>query len=287
MDYLLHLAVLCAIYVVAAWSLDLLVGRLGVFNLAHGAFLGAGAYAYAIARTRFGISAIAAIGFAVVIAMAFGAAAATPAGRFKGEQAMLFTIAIQGLVTALLFNLEEVTGGAFGIVGIEPPIRLRGAGPGGYAFVAGAVLLLGLGFFSLLQRSTHGLVMRAVGENEFLAQSVGVNASVVRMWGFALAGATAGVAGALLAGYLTFIDPNSFNLDESIFLVTAVLVGGGGNLVGPALGMILILLLPEVLRGLAIPPSMVGNVRQIVFAILLIMLVHFRPRGLAGEAALR
>jgi branched-chain amino acid transport system permease protein len=201
---------------------------------------------------------------------------------------MLFTIAIQGIVTTLLFNLESVTGGSFGIVGISLPNSFSWASRvGAQTMLAACVLLGGVVFFFLVHRSAPGLAMRAVGEDEILACSVGVNSKRVRALGFAVAGATAGLAGAVLAGYMTFIDPNSFNLNESIFLVTALLVGGSGNLVGPALGTLLIVLLPEVLRGVAVPPALAGNLQAALFGVALILLMRFRPHGLAGQAALR
>lgn len=287
MHYALHLAILCAIYVVAAWSLDVLIGRLGVFSLAHAAFLSVGAYAYALAR-RLGSGALGALTIAVVASCVFAIIAAIPARQLAGERAMLYTIAIQGITTILLFNLEDVTGGAFGIVGIKPVIELHGGTTIVAPTVTAAIVALsGSLFFSRFHRSGSSLLIRAVGESESLASAVGVNVWRTRIAAYAISGASAGVVGALLAGYVTFIDPNSFNLDESIFLITALLVGGSANLRGPVLGVALVLLVPELLRGISLTPAIAGNVQQITFAVLLIVLMRMRPRGLAGEAALR
>ncbi len=286
MDYLLHLGVLCALYVVAAWSLDLLVGRLGIFSLAHGAFIGAGAYSYAIARTRFGASDFTAIGLALVTSTCLGALVAKPVGRLKGEQAMLLTLAIQGMTTTLLFNLTSVTGGSFGIAGIRSPFGFSGRVGTQFALAA-SILAINLGFFILVHRSAFGLAMKAVGEDELLAGSARVCSTRVRVMGFAIAGGTAGLAGTLFASYLSFIDPSSFDLNESIFLVTALLVGGTGNLRGPAAGVILIVILPELLRAVAVPPAIAGNLQKVLFAIALILTMRFKSLGLAGEAALR
>jgi branched-chain amino acid transport system permease protein len=288
MHYIVHLAILCAVYVVAVWSLDVLIGRLGVFSLAQAAFVGVGAYGYALARIRLEFGALGSLAVAVVASCAFAVIAAIPARQLAGERAMLYTIAIQGITTILLFNLEDVTGGAFGIGGIKPVIELQG-GPtiAAPAITAAIVALSGALFFSRFHRSGASLLIRAVGESESLASTVGVNVSRTRIAAYVNSGASAGVVGAFLAGYMTFIDPNSFNLDESIFLITALLVGGSANLLGPALGVALVLLVPELLRGISVSPAIAGNVQQITFAVLLIVLMRMRPQGLAGETALR
>ncbi len=289
MDYLIHLAILAAVYLVLVWSLDLLVGRLGVFSLCQAALVGVGAYTYTLFRQKLNSDPWLALALAGVTASLVGLTIAKLIGRLRAEQAMLFTLAFQGLASTLFYNLEYFTGGAYGVAGIVPPFVLgdTSASLANHGVLAAAVLVLGAAFFSALHRSAPGLAMRAVGEDEALVQSYGVSVQRVRNMAFAFTGATAGIAGSVLAGYLSFIDPTSFGLNESIFLLTALLVGGTGNLLGPATGVALVLLLPEVLRALALSPSMAGNVQKIAFAVCLIILMRLRPQGVAGEVPIR
>ena len=103
------------------------------------------------------------------------------------------------------------------------------------------------------------------------------------MTAFVTSGCLAAIAGALYATYISFIDPTSFGLDESIFITTAVIIGGAGSIWGPVLGAAFVVLLPELLRFLHVPGTYAPNVRQIVFGLLLIIVMRFRPRGLVGR----
>ena len=102
-----------------------------------------------------------------------------------------------------------------------------------------------------------------------------------------VAGGIAGVAGALYAGYVTYIDPTSFSMKESIFLVTLLMLGGGGNLKGPLAGAAVMLTLPEVLRFVGLPNLVAANLREIIYGSMLVALMYWRPQGLAGAASIR
>lgn len=284
MEYLIHLVILCCIYVVLAWSLDLLIGQVGVFALCQAAFFAVGAYGYAVASERLGVSGPAAIVSAVVLAALLGLATGWTARRMGYEQSMLFTIAVQQLVSTLLYNLEPITGGAYGISGV-PRLRLLGFEAGSlYAFALLAVVsaIAGLLFFRALHRSGTGIAIRAVGDDTQLSVSLGIPAERVKSIAFALAAGASGFCGALYASYVTFIDPLSFALGESILVVTAVLVGGSGTLAGPTVGMVFVLLLPELLRQLPLPTAAVGSLQRMMFSLALIGVMVLRPRGLAG-----
>ena len=134
-----------------------------------------------------------------------------------------------------------------------------------------------------LYSSPFGLVLKAIREDELSAISLGKNVKKFKILAFAISSGMAAIAGALYATYVTYIDPTSFTLEESIFILSIVLVGGSGNLRGPVIGTLLMILLPEGLRFLGIPDSLAPNIRQIIYALVLIILMRFRPQGLAGE----
>ena len=97
----------------------------------------------------------------------------------------------------------------------------------------------------------------------------------------------AAIAGALYSSYITYIDPTSFTIDESIFIICVILVGGSGNLKGPIVGAVFMIILPELLRFVGLPDTIAPNVRQIIYALTLILLMFFRPQGIAGEYKLK
>lgn len=126
-------------------------------------------------------------------------------------------------------------------------------------------------------------MLKAIREDELSAISIGKNVRRFKILAFAISSGMAAIAGSLYASYVTYIDPTSFNLDESIFILSVVLVGGSGNLKGPIVGTLLMILLPEGLRFLGIPDNIAPNVRQMIYAFILILLMRFRPQGIAGE----
>jgi branched-chain amino acid transport system permease protein len=284
--YLVHLTIVCAIYAMAVWSLDLIVGRLRIFSLFHAALLGVGAYGYALGITRFDLSAWPALVIATIGALVAGTLSSFAIRRLRNEQAMIFTLALQGVLAALALNLE-VTRGPYGIGGLTlPSVGQADASLQNTAVLAVTFMALVAITSWIFDRTAIGRMARAVGGDETLAMAIGINVARIRTAVFGAAGAVAGLAGAMLAGYLTFIDPQSFSLNESVFLLTALLIGGTGTRLGPLLGIVALILVPEALRFVSVPSTMTGHVQRMLFAVLLIAMVRFRPQGLAGEAIL-
>ena len=186
---------------------------------------------------------------------------------------------------AVLYNWEGLTRGSFGIFGIPRP-EVFGwliISRWDYLAVTALLVLPCLWLLFRLYRSPFGLSLKGLREDERGAESLGISAFRLHLSAFVIAACFAALAGVLFASYVTFIDPTSFGLQESIFIVTALLLGGAGNRRGPLVGVLLMLLLPEFLRFLGLPNSMAANLRQIIFGGILIGLMYVRPRGLAGE----
>jgi branched-chain amino acid transport system permease protein len=130
------------------------------------------------------------------------------------------------------------------------------------------------------------LSLKALRDNERAAESLGISAFRQQLTAFVIAGAFAAVAGALFASYMTYIDPTSFDLRESIFLLAILLLGGTGNIRGPIVGAAIMVLLPELLRFIGLPDSSAPNIREIVYGLALIGLMFWRTKGLAGDYSL-
>jgi branched-chain amino acid transport system permease protein len=132
-------------------------------------------------------------------------------------------------------------------------------------------------------RAPYGRLLRAIREDELAIAAAGKNVLRAKVSAAALAGAFAGVAGGLYATFLSFIDPSSFDLDASILLLTMVVVGGARTLAGSIIGPFLLLALPQLLTLVDIPSTFAAAMRQLIYGVLLIVFMLFRPQGLAGE----
>lgn len=295
--YLLHLVVMVGIYTILAYSMNLILGFGGLLPFCHAALYGVGAYAYALARIEGKPAAhdglLLTAGWSFLPALALAAAVAALAAmiialcvlRFRGDFFIFATLGIQMICFVVLHNWAELGRGALGIYGIPRP-ELAGWRVDEVAEYVGLVALCAAGICSvlfLLYRSPFGLSLKALREDERAAESLGIPSFWRYFAAFGIAGACAGVAGALFASYVTYIDPTSFSLRESIFLVTLMLLGGSGNVKGPMAGVLVMVLLPEALRFLGLPSTLAPNVREIFYGVILISLMFLRPQGLAGE----
>ena len=135
----------------------------------------------------------------------------------------------------------------------------------------------------LLINSPWGRVLMAIREDDMYVQSVGKNTLSTRVVSFMLAGGMAGLAGALYAPYLTFIDPTSFTITESIFILSIVIIGGAGSLWGPIVGAAVLVTLPELLRFAGFPETVSANLRQILYGVFLVLILIYRPQGIVGQ----
>lgn len=301
-QYIFHLLITLGIYSLLAYSLNLVVGYGGLVSFCHAAFYGIGAYTYALAsigRTPSPligdllITGSASFPVAMGLAGLAGALCALLIGavalRFRGDFFVFSSLGFQMIVVVILFGWVEIGRGPYGIYGI-PRAEILGwtiDAPWKYAlFVVGANVLL-LPVLFLLYRSPFGLTLKALREDERAAESLGISALRQQLSAFVIAGACAGLTGAIFASYITYIDPGSFGLKESIFLLTLLLLGGAGNAKGPFVGAVIMVALPEVLRFVGLPDSVAPNVREMIYGTILIALMYWRPQGIQGEFAVR
>lgn len=155
-----------------------------------------------------------------------------------------------------------------------------------FLILVGAIALLAVMFVKQLVNSPFGRVLKAIREDEVFAQSLGKNVTRYKLSAFLIGGALAGVAGVLYAHYVSFIDPTSFTVGESIFMLTIVIVGGTGSITGSVVGAALLVIIPEALRFLGVPSTIAANLRQILYGALLVVCMMFRPQGILGEFTL-
>jgi branched-chain amino acid transport system permease protein len=138
-----------------------------------------------------------------------------------------------------------------------------------------------------LVKSPFGNVLRSIREDEIFAQSLGKNVSFFKVLSFSVSAGLTAIAGALYAYYITFIDPTSFTVQESVFMLSLVIVGGAGRLSGSIIGAVLLVSIPEILRFVGMPSSIAANMRQILYGGLLVAFMMFRPKGILGQFGFR
>lgn len=290
MDYVFHLVVLVGIYVMLAASLDLVAGHTGILSLAHAAFFGVGAYCSAILTMNYGVPTVLGVLAGMVLSALISFVVSLPSMRLREDYFVLATFGFQLITFDVLNNWQSLTGGPFGIVGI-PEFSLLGYRVESRLGFAALTSLLAAAVIIVLDRvvrSPFGRVLHAIREDEVFAESLGKNTFSFKTQIFGLSASVAALAGSLYAHYITFIDPTSFTVMESILIVSMVIIGGAGSRWGPVAGATVLVLLPEALRFIGLPATAAAHVRQILYGSLLVVVLMVRPQGLAGrEAVLR
>lgn len=284
MDYIIHILILVGVYSMLALSLDLLVGHTGIMSIAHAAFFGLGAYSTALLSTRLGVRSLGTL----LIAGAVGAIASLilslPAMRLREDYFVVGTFGFQIILTSVLTNWMAVTRGPLGITGIPQPtifgFPLR-SGPE-FLLLSTSVAILSFIVLSSLESSAFGRVLHGIREDEVLVESLGKNVFRFKAVVSAVSAAIAAIAGAVYALYVSFIDPTSFTVMDSILILSMVIIGGAGTTVGPVLGATALVVLPEALRFLGLPNNAAANIRQIVYGLVLVGVVARRATSMVG-----
>lgn len=276
--YLIHVLVLCCVYAIPAVGLNLMLGYAGLVSLGHMAFAGVGAYAAAVLMVDAKLGFWTALALGVAASGVSGAAIGAVCLRFRSHFFMIVTLAFGLMLYSVMNNWDDVTRGAQGFAGIPRPAPLGPLSFGplqNFYYLALTAALAAFAVQWLVVRSTYGRTLMALRQDERLAAARGVNPMLYKTSIFALGSAIAGLGGILHVSFLRVAAPATFNLAESINAVLIVVVGGAGSLAGPALGALVFVGLPEYLR-------VASEWRLVVFGALLVLLMLFAPRGLAG-----
>ena len=272
--YGLYLLTLWLVYVIAALGLNLTVGYAGLKSLCHAGFMGVGAYTVAI-MMKAGFSFWLASPVAIVICFMLGLVIGFPALRVQLHYLGFATLGFNLLLVLFFRNEEWLTGGTFGIQNIKRPELFGFSFEGNLAFyflVLAITIITGFAL-ALLLRSPWGRAFAALRDNPIRAESTGVNITAYTLMSFAIGAAYAGIAGALFATLVNFIEPAPFGIANSLLFLMMVVVGGSGRFYGPVLGAAIALLLPEVLRDLK-------DWYLAVFGFVVVLMMIWLPGGL-------
>lgn len=281
-QYSIHLFILVGLYLLLSLSLNIAFGYGKLFDLAHVAIFGIGAYSSALILTRTDLG----FPFSVVFGMAVGALVSVGlsflAIRLKNDYFAICTLAVASLIHAVMVNWKGLTGGVLGVPGIPRPKIAGVAFSSNEQFLSLVAVLVAVSlvFFFVLEKSAICRSLRAQSEFEFGAQAMGISPVAVRTRALILASLFSSLAGSLFACYLNYIDPSSFTLAELIFLFSIVIVGKPGSVVGIIIATFFLVLLPEELRFRITEPGILGPMRQLVAAIILFLFVYARRNSL-------
>lgn len=274
--YYSKVVVKIGIYIILAVSLNVATGYLGQLPLGHAGFMAVGAYASAIFMTRLGLRGQGAFAVAAVLgglaAALAGFLIGIPALRLKGDYLAIITLGFGEIIRVILTNLDDVlgfsfTGGAGGLLGIPKTTNFLNT-----------FLWVGITCFLIhtLMKSRHGRAIYAIRENEIAAEASGIPVTAYKTFAFVVSAFFAGVAGALYSGYLGILKPDNFKFMTSIEILVMVVLGGMGSMLGSVVSAAVLTALPEALR-------VFSDWRMIAYALLLILVMIFKPSGLMGQ----
>jgi len=245
-----YLLTLTCVYLMATFGLNLTVGYAGQMSLGQAAFFGIGAYHAAI-LLKMGWPIFIVLPIAGIACFAIGLILGFPALRVQHHYLAFATLGFNVLVFLVMRNEEKITGGTFGISGIPRPSVFGISTDGHLAFFyftfVSLIVLASLLWWLL--RSPWGRAFAALRDNPIRAESLGVNITAYTLLAFAIGAACAGIGGVYYASLVEFIEPGPFHFSTSLMMLLAVIVGGSGRFMGPVVGTIIIILLPELLRS--------------------------------------
>jgi branched-chain amino acid transport system permease protein len=281
-EYAVHLAIMVGIYMIFAQSFNLCFGLGRLFNLAHVAGYAVGAYTTALLATELGWPIWYCIPASIMLSGVFALLIGLISLKLTQDYFAIGTLAFSAIVTALLINWKSLTRGVLGIPGIPRP-ELGGADFNenrNFLILTVVIVVLVETLLLLLFRTRFARSLRAQSESEFAALALGQNTQLVRNIVFFISSALAGLAGALFAYYINYIDPSSFTLTEMVFVLTIVVVGRPGSFWGCLGSTAFLVLLPEPLRFVDMSPSILGPMRQLLYALILFAVVFVNRRRL-------
>lgn len=272
MGYLQGILILISINIVAVCGVIILTGYTGLFSLGHAGFVSIGAYFFAVLCKDFGVPFILAMVLGGLVAALSSVIVGYPTlrGKLKGDY---FAIAMMGFAEAirLLFsNIYPYFNGALGLSGIPKKITL------GNALLFAAVVIF---FTYQYVHSQHGRLALSIREQEVAAELIGVNVTKEKMKSLMISAFLCGVSGGMTAFYYTYMTPNTFSAEVSNNMLSAVVFGGMGSISGPVIASAILTAIPEVLRAVA-------RWRLVIYGLLMVVVMLFRPEGLLGNREL-
>jgi ABC-type branched-subunit amino acid transport system permease subunit len=276
------------IYFILAQSYNLVLGYTGMVHVGHIGFMAIGAYTSAL-LTLNGAPFFVGLFGGLLVAGFVGLILGIPTVRLKNDYLVAVTLGMGEIIRLFLLNERQWTGGSFGLTQIKRPELF------GFVFQNNFHLFLLLLFITTvvlaliwkLIHSPFGKILESIREDEVAAKSLGKPVELRKLQILVIGAAFAGLAGALYAHTLQFIDPDTFGIHRMIFIFLLVVFGGAGKFWGPIVGTVILYNLAEGTRFLPIAPSALGPLRWIIFSVVLVIIIILKPKGILGDKLIR
>lgn len=283
---IIHLATLVLIYGILAVSLNLIMGVTGLFDMGHAGFFGIGAYVTAILMADFNVPWIPAMLASIVVSGLVAWIVGIPTLKLRGDYFAVVTMAAGEIARSVFSNWMDVTRGPLGIPNI-PEISFLGIQfTAGLPFLGLSLVLMFIVVF-ISQRlifSPYGRILKGIREDEGAGvEALGKNSYLNKVYIFIIGSGMAGLAGSLFATYIGYIDPSTFTLMLTNFILLIIILGGKGNSIGAVIATILFVVLREGTRFIGLPTSIAAPLQQWIFGLLLVLVTIFAPRGIFPE----
>lgn len=280
LPYFLHLIILALIWVVLAQGQNLIQGFTGYVSIAQAGFMGIGAYSSTLLSVKWGWPVWLAMAAAPLMTALLAVLAGYPSLRVKGHYFAIVTLAYNMVIFIVLTTWSSLTGGEAGISNVPRPPDIGFGGivwslgdRVGYYYLVLIAAALATGLCALILHSRVGRVLVAIRQNEALIEAAGVQSWRYKLFAFVVSASLAGLAGALYAHFIGFLNPDAFGVDHSLNAILAVILGGSGTLAGPVVGAFAVVFLPEYLR-------VAETYRLVIYGFILVAATIFMPRGL-------
>jgi len=280
--YQTNIMINALIYIVIGLGLNIVVGLAGLLDLGYVAFYAVGAYSYALLNHHFGIGFWTALPIGAGMGFLFGIILGFPVLRLRGDYLAIVTLGFGEIIRLILENWNEFSFGPSGIANIPRPgffgidFSLHQSTIFIY-FMMVALVIFTIFVVNRLQDSRIGRAWIALREDDIACQAMGIDKTKTKLTAFALGATWAGMGGVVFAAKTTFINPASFTIWESIIILCIVVLGGMGSIVGVITGALTLILLPEYLRAFS-------EYRTLLFGVILVVMMVFRPGGIVSTA---
>jgi len=282
MEYLLHILIIAGIYIILTLSLNLIVGYTGLPALGHAAFFCIGAYTSSLLALNMGLSPWIGLLIGACVAALSGIVIGYPAVRLKGDYLALATFGLGVIIYSIAKNWVSLTRGPMGLPGI-PGFSIFGfhlSEIWSYLLLVLVFVIITVFIIRRVVNSPFGRILRSIREDEIASKALGKDTTKHKLLVFVIGAFFAGIAGSLYAHYITFIDPSSFTVMESITILLMVIFGGMGSISGSIAGAVILVVFPELLRFLGMPSSIAAPMRQMIYGLLLVVLMIKRTQGI-------
>lgn len=267
MRLFLYVLTQVCITLVSVCGIYILTGLTGMFSLGSAAFMAIGAYVSGLLVLKLGMNMYLAFLLAIIAAVAVGYIIGFPVVRLRRDYISLVTLGFGESIAQLILLLSQYTGGAFGLIGVPRKVNV------GFTVIAAA---LAIALTALFKTSKYGRQCIAIKSDELAAKAMGINTSRVKMIAFLLSCGLTAFAGCMYAFYVGYVGPTDFGWKKSADWVIMVFFGGVNSLTGSIFGGAFLTFLPQYMQSL-------NKYRYIVYAVLVLFILNFKPNGIFGE----